>query len=486
MWQTHFSTWLQAVRFIVLVPLFSMVVRAQAPSPFFHDPFHSRLQPGWSWIREDPKHWRITDEGLEVLIQPGNMWGPANDAKNILMRSAPDLKDGPLEITATISNHPTSQYEQVDLVWYYADSHMVKIGQEMVDGQMSIVMGREENDKTRTIKIIPLDSDDVQLRQIVSENKIEGWFKTPKADWRKAGETDLPVKGDPKITLQFYQGPKDQEHWARVSDFQIRRLPPAAAAPANKDWKLIWQDEFDHDGPPDPAKWSFEHGFVRNEELQYYQDQNAVCRDGLLIIEARREHRKNPDYRPGGFGWKNREWIDYTSASITTRRKFEFTYGKLEMRGRIDPRLGSWPAFWTLGTANRMRWPRCGEVDVMEYYTNTLLANVCHTLSNAQKWTITRTPLDKLGPPGWPDQFHVWTMLWDAKSIDLLVDGKTLTHFDVADDDEPGKQNAFRNPHYLLLNQALGGVRGGDPSRTDFPIRFEVDYVRCYQRAAGD
>jgi len=158
------------------------------------------------------------------------MWGPANDAKNILLRPVPDPEKQPIQITASINNHPTSQYEQTDLVWYYDDGHMVKIGQEMVDGQLSIVMGREQNDKTRTIAIIPLNSDTVDLRLEVKANQINGLFKTPKSDWRPAGQCDLPKPAAPnstapRITLQFYQGPEKEEHWATVSSFTVRRLP---------------------------------------------------------------------------------------------------------------------------------------------------------------------------------------------------------------------------------------------------------------------
>jgi regulation of enolase protein 1 (concanavalin A-like superfamily) len=191
----------------------------------FQDAFKGKLGPGWSWIREDAKHWRLGEQGLEVLVQPGNMWGASNNAKNVLVRAVADPERDPVEITAAVFNQPTAQYEQVDLVWYYDDSHMVKIGQELVDGKLSIVMGREENDKTRTIAIIPLDSDSVEVRFQAKGKRIRGQFKTPRGEWRDAGECDLPVKGPPRISLQFYQGPKDQEHWARVSSFTIRRAP---------------------------------------------------------------------------------------------------------------------------------------------------------------------------------------------------------------------------------------------------------------------
>lgn len=193
----------------------------------FRDTFRPKPDAGWRWVREDPKAWRVSEHGLEVLIQPGNMWGPANDAKNVLVRPAPDPAAQPIEITASVANKPTGQWEQVDLCWYYDDGHMVKLGQEMVDGQLSIVMGREQDDRARTVKIIPIDSERVDLRLLVSGNRIRGRFRTPGADWREIGECDLPApkagKGTPQVSLQFYNGLPDVKHWARVSEVTVRR-----------------------------------------------------------------------------------------------------------------------------------------------------------------------------------------------------------------------------------------------------------------------
>lgn len=191
----------------------------------FRDDFNGRLGQGWSWLREDPNGWRATPRGLEVRVQPGNMWGPANNAKNVLVRNAPDLTKDGIEVSVTVTNQPTGQYEQVDLVWYYDDSHMVKLGQELVDGKLSIVMGREAADQTRTIAIIPLKSFSVELRLSVTGNRINGQFRTPGTEtWQAAGECDLPAHGPPKVSLQCYQGPANVEHWARITEFRIRGL----------------------------------------------------------------------------------------------------------------------------------------------------------------------------------------------------------------------------------------------------------------------
>jgi beta-glucanase (GH16 family) len=118
----------------------------------------------------------------------------------------------------------------------------------------------------------------------------------------------------------------------------------------------------------------------------------------------------------------------------------------------------------------------------MEYYTGKLLFNVCHTLGGKQVWASPRLNIAELGGDAWSKEFHIWTMEWDKDWIDLSLDGKRINHFAVADDDEPGKDNAFRKPQYLLLNLAIGGSNGGDPSKTEFPLKLEVDWVRVYQR----
>ncbi len=258
---------------------------------------------------------------------------------------------------------------------------------------------------------------------------------------------------------------------------------PVAVNEVAADWQLVWADEFNTDGPPDPANWNYERGFERNHELQWYQPENAFCTNGLLVIEARREEKPNPNYSAGSADWKkNRAQIDYTSASLTTRRLREFTYGKFEMRARIDPRRGSWPAFWTLGATPRIGWPAGGEIDIMEYYTGTVLANFGYSLDRKIKWNTVKKPLAELGGEAWAREFHLWTMEWDEEKIVLRLDGAVLNQLDLTEADKADHGNPFRRPQYLLLNQAIGGDCGGDPAQTRFPVRFEVDWVRVYQR----
>ena len=191
------------------------------------DAFEGKLSDGWAWRRENPVGWRMGKGALEIRIEPGNMWGPQNDARNVLVRKLPSISsNAATQVSITVSNKPTEQYEQVDLVWYYDDSHMVKIGHELVDGQLSIVMGREERDRTRTIAIIPIEALQVDLRLSVTNNVIRGAFKPTSAkEWREAGSCDLPIRGEPHVAIQCYQGPANAEHWARLSNFELRTTP---------------------------------------------------------------------------------------------------------------------------------------------------------------------------------------------------------------------------------------------------------------------
>ena len=253
-------------------------------------------------------------------------------------------------------------------------------------------------------------------------------------------------------------------------------------------YKLVWADEFDKTGRPDPNNWTYENGFVRNRELQWYQPENARCEKGLLIIEARRQRKLNPGYDPAGDSWRrSRRYAEYTSACLITRGLHSWTYGRFEMRARIDTRPGLWPAFWTLGSARS--WPGCGEIDVMEYYRGMLLANACWAGPRRWNaiWDDLRKPIAEFNDPEWSRKFHTWRMDWDKHHITLYVDDELLNTIDLAQttNHTPDRANPFHEPHYILLNLAIGGTNGGDPTKTKFPARFEIDHLRVYQKASS-
>lgn len=252
-------------------------------------------------------------------------------------------------------------------------------------------------------------------------------------------------------------------------------------------YMLVWADEFNKDGRPDPKNWTYERGFVRNQELQWYQPENAFCRGGRLILEGRRERRPNPAYREGAQEWHiKRASASYTSASLTTQGLHAWQYGRIEVRARLPQGRGMWPAIWTLGTnITQVGWPRCGEIDIMEYvgkqphtiHATTHFADPklkdrnVHVAAGGGKLTLMEPYKD----------FHVYAIEWDEAQIRFFVDDKPYAKLNV-DAAGAGADNPFRKPHYLLLNLALGGNWGGEIDDGVLPQRYEIDYVRVFQK----
>ena len=248
-------------------------------------------------------------------------------------------------------------------------------------------------------------------------------------------------------------------------------------------YKLVWSDEFDVDGRPSSANWRYENGFVRNEEDQWYQPDNATVQGGVLVIEARREQKLNPNYQAGSTDWKrNRQYAQYTSSSLISSGLHSWQYGRFEMRGRIDTRAGMWPAWWTLG--NSGEWPSNGEIDIMEFYNGRVLANVaCGTSTRyTAKWDSVTKAITSFNDPQWSSKFHVWRMDWDDTKIDLYLDDALMNTTNLADMLNPNGMSPFMQPAYMILNLAIGGQNGGDPTNTTFPARYEIDYVRVFQK----
>ena len=268
---------------------------------------------------------------------------------------------------------------------------------------------------------------------------------------------------------------------------------PAEASAQNDGWQLVWHDEFDADGRPDSTKWTYERGFERNEEAQWYAPENVFQRNGHLVIEARPADFPCPSYKEGSTHWRNnRPRILWTSGSVKTRGLYSFLYGRVEVRARIPVCLGAWPAIWLLG--NGGGWPACGEIDMMEYYQHkgrpTVLANACWAGDTEKDihWDSSYTPLTHFTgrDPAWAERFHVWRMDWDENAIRLFLDDELLNEIDLTITIN-GKLrgtgiNPFHHPQYLLLNLALDTRVKQQYNPADFPMRYEIDYVRVYQK----
>jgi beta-glucanase (GH16 family) len=240
-------------------------------------------------------------------------------------------------------------------------------------------------------------------------------------------------------------------------------------------YKLVWSDEFDGNGLPDPKKWVYDTEANRtgwyNNEKQYYavkRLQNSKVANGNLTITARKERLMSAhDY--GGQG--------YTSARLITRGKANWTYGHFEIRARLPCGLGTWPAFWMLGPEG-IPWPDNGEIDIMEQVGKapSKITGTIHTKATAGTFGIggETTVRDACR------RFHTYYTTWTADAISIGVDGKSYLTYK-----NPGKGSAswpFDTPHYLLVNLAIGGDMTGKIDDKIFPVSMDVDYVRSYQK----
>jgi beta-glucanase (GH16 family) len=275
--------------------------------------------------------------------------------------------------------------------------------------------------------------------------------------------------------------------WLIVFHSTVTRADSPTFDPANppNGYHLVWSDEFSHDpdGLPDPKKWNYEVGFIRNNEVQYYTKgrlENARIEKGQLIIEARKEAYSPP----GSVDPTGKSWIaNYSSASLETFGKADWQYGRIEVKAKLPSGKGVWPAIWTLGISEKDKsvgWPRCGEIDIMELVGKEpgIIHGTLHYFING-KHASNGGQLSVDRPE---DGFHVYSAEWTPDRIDLFVDDKKYVSLDVNKADNDGR-NPFHKPHYLILNLALGGSWGGPIDDSIFPQRMTVDYVRIYQKS---
>jgi beta-glucanase (GH16 family) len=256
----------------------------------------------------------------------------------------------------------------------------------------------------------------------------------------------------------------------------------AVSVNAQQNRKLIWSDEFNYTGLPDSTKWGYEEGFVRNQEPQYYtvrRLENCRVEHGMLVIESRKEQYPNPAFKTGS---DKPAIAEYTSASINTLGKFGWQYGRVEVRAKVPAGAGSWPAIWMMGeNRQEVKWPQCGEIDVMEYLGRDPLTvyGTVHYADSANKYAH-QGGTDKGGQPA--DGFHIYAMDWYPDRLEFYYDSVKYFVFDTRKG-QRGTENIFSKKFYLLLNLALGhtGSWAGPVGEGTLPGKYYVDYVRIYQ-----
>ena len=251
----------------------------------------------------------------------------------------------------------------------------------------------------------------------------------------------------------------------------------------SSDWEILWSDEFDGD-ELDLMKWnklSWRPGWVNNE-LQAYteRDTNIFLENGYLILQG----LIDPGYSGIDYTGNNYN-TDYTSGRINTDNKFSTTYGKFDIRAKLPKGKGSWPAIWMLGESiSSIGWPDCGEIDIMEHvgYDEGMIHGSVHTEDYNHMYNTQKSGSKYI--ENVTDAFHVYSLEWSPFYLRYLIDDEPF-FFVYNDSNGDNGRWPFDDPHYIILNLAIGGDWGGvqGVSASDFPMRMMVDYVRVFKQS---
>ena len=279
------------------------------------------------------------------------------------------------------------------------------------------------------------------------------------------GISNFEIISITETTLYVRVGQNDE--WAWYCKFQTQN-PYETDSPET----LLWSDEFDVDGAPDTNNWGYDLGDGcpsncnwGNSESQFYTNDsdNVFVSDGTLKIKAIKESISG---------------YDYSSTRMLSQDKFEFTYGRVDVRAKLPEGGGTWPAIWMLGANfSEVGWPECGEIDIMEHVGNepNIVKAAIHTPSsfgNTQnKGETTQSNVSS--------EWHVYSINWSEDEISFLVDD--VVYYTYAPTEKTDQNWPFDKAQFLILNIAMGGDLGGaiDPAFTE--AIMEIDYIRVYQ-----
>jgi beta-glucanase (GH16 family) len=245
----------------------------------------------------------------------------------------------------------------------------------------------------------------------------------------------------------------------------------------NPNWTMIYNDEFDVDGLPDPGKWTIDarpKGWINNEQ-QVYADatrDNARVRNGNLIITGKK------DFPTGD---PNAPW---SSARVVSLGKMEFLYGKAEMRAKLPRARGSWPAFWLMPVSSAYgQWPKSGEIDILEHVGNNFGKVMCAVHVENKNWTNGGNLGGNQIMPDVDTVYHTYGLEWSPDSLRFTHDG--VGFYTYVNPKTDWKDWPFDKSFFVILNIAIGGGMGGAITDADWPDSMQVDYVRIYQKGLG-
>lgn len=255
------------------------------------------------------------------------------------------------------------------------------------------------------------------------------------------------------------------------------------AQPEAGEWKLMWNEDFN--GTPglgvDTDKWSYEvsgDGFG-NGELQYSTDRTdnvfieqdpLDSNNRLLTIKAIKEEYNGKEY---------------TSGRIKTAGKFDFTYGRVEMKAKLPyGKKGIGCSLWMLGSNyDEAGWPAAGEIDIMEWVgkPDSRIYGTLHGPGYSAGESIGSWHENS---EGFSDDYHTYAVEWEPNEIRWYFDG--ILYAWRTPEDLAGKEWVFDHDFNIILGLGVGGTWPGAPDEsTAFPQEYKIDYIKVFQREGG-
>lgn len=236
-----------------------------------------------------------------------------------------------------------------------------------------------------------------------------------------------------------------------------------------EDWKIIWQDDFDHleldttkwtKIPPNKADWG------------NYMTSDTVCygyEDGKIYLKGIANPDMTKDARP------------YLTGGIYSKGKFAFQYGKVEIRAKLECAQGAWPAIWMLAEMKKYgNYPRNGEIDIMEHLNfDKIIYQTTHsyyTLELGMKNKPKHHGTTKIDI----EEYNIFGLEWHPDLLVFTLNGKATFTYPKVDGVDPS-QWPYDQPFYILIDQQLEGSWVGKVNPDDLPVNMIIDWVRVYQ-----
>jgi len=400
-------------------------------------------------------------------------------------------------------------YQGVDGITYQADNLALGENKRTID----IIKGSQDSALFQSYRL-----GDLSIKQAIENGRYEILFKFAEPEDIDVGQRifDVYAQGQLVIDDLDVRLARDGKHKSalvravhgiEVTDGQlnidfkasqgesilsaiiVRKTHTTTVSDSDKDWQLVWSDEFDYQGKPDPTKWSYDIWPARkvNSEDQAYTDslKNVQVKDGNLVITAHKEDLDD---------------AKYTSGRIHSQGKGDFLYGRAEVRAKLPAGQGTWAAIWMLpsdpftyatscqagadwqGSATCDAWPNSGEIDIMEhvgYDMQTIHGTVHNEAYYWAKWEQRKASIEGQNVE---EEFHVYSIEWTPEHVMVFFD--ETPYFFYQNESSGWQAWPYDHPYHIILNLAIGGMwgrAGGPIDDSIFPVAMEIDYVRVFK-----